>query len=268
MPDSRSQSKLQLNYSHLQNTLGWIGLTLPVILVVYSWVYMGQQVQTSVSAYYHTHMGDYFVAMGCFLGLILIFYKGYELSPNLAQSPKFWQRIPDRWVSFPAGVSAIIVGLVPVDAKSCTWLTDELRLRLETEFTSTSIHCADSGITHTVDIVHYVAAGIFLLCTAFFCLLLFTRGNGTETNIQGGVTCLKLSTANRYFITCGAIILACVAYLSFEQFGLDQAGETKKWLQDARMFFWVEVISIWAFALAWLEQGRSKVSPFGWITQR
>lgn len=266
MAHKHNTTKPLLNYSKLQNALGYIGFCLPVVLIFYSWALRGQQVEESVSAYYHTHMGDYFVASGCLLGVILLFYKGYDLPPILKTSPKFWQRIPDRWISSTAGISAIVVGLVPIQAGSCAWLTDQVRADLQEKVDPKLIHCADSGLTHSVDIIHYIAAGLFLVCIAFFCLLLFTRGNGTEANIVNGVTHLVTSPANRFFITCGCIILICVAYLAFEQF---LAGPNLKiTLKSYRIFFWVEVVSIWTFAFAWLEQGRSRLSPFGWFFQR
>lgn len=271
---ARKDSSLVLNYTWLLNTLGLIGLTMPIVLTTYSWGFMGLPVQASVSDYYHSHMGDYFVANSCFLGLMFLFYRGYPLQDIHRNSPYFWHRIPDRWVSFPAGIGAILVGLFPVRADDCAWLADALAnetIASELKASGLSLYCQPEGFVKFNVFIHYIGAGVFLFCSALFCILLFTRGNGTEHNVttlrgQSFIQ-IKWSQENIFFATCGMIILICLAFLGLDHFYFT-SGSFHDFSKANQLFYWVEVISIWAFAAAWLEQGRAWYSPFRWFSGR
>lgn len=90
-------------YSLLRIGMALIGILFPLVLW---WVglFRGVKLQGSISAYYHTSMGDVFVGSLCAIGVFLYFYKGVTTKENIA-------------LNF-AGIFAVLVALLPTAAPS------------------------------------------------------------------------------------------------------------------------------------------------------
>ena len=107
-------------YSLLRIGMALIGIFFPLVLW---WVglFRGVKLQGSISAYYHTSMGDVFVGSLCAIGVFLYFYKGVTTKENIA-------------LNF-AGVFAVLVALLPTSAPP--------DLKCET-FTAPYWHCTSA----------------------------------------------------------------------------------------------------------------------------
>jgi hypothetical protein len=90
-------------YSLLRIGIALIGFFFPLVLW---WVglFRGVKLQGSISAYYHTSMGDVFVGSLCAIGVFLYFYKGVSTEENIA-------------LNF-AGIFVVLVALLPTAAPS------------------------------------------------------------------------------------------------------------------------------------------------------
>ncbi|MCK5822329.1 MAG: hypothetical protein KAH17_10585 [Bacteroidales bacterium] len=74
-----------ISYLSLRKSLGILGILLPFILLIGSYVPGAyQEIQKSISAYYYTNMGDVLVGVLFTYGLFLFAYKGYGRIDNLA----------------------------------------------------------------------------------------------------------------------------------------------------------------------------------------
>ena len=68
-----------ISYLMLRKTIGILGLAFPIALIIGSVAFFGcQEVQGSISAYYHTDMRNLFVGVLCAIGLFLFTYTGYD----------------------------------------------------------------------------------------------------------------------------------------------------------------------------------------------
>ena len=73
-----------ISFLTLRKTLGLLGILLPFVLALGSWIIFGNGLENSISSYYHTEMGDVFVGILFGIGLFLFSYKGYQRSDDLA----------------------------------------------------------------------------------------------------------------------------------------------------------------------------------------
>ena len=69
-------------YTHLQQIVGVIALLLPFVLIIGNRLLSGDELESSISAYYHTPMGDVFVGALC---AVPVFFLSY----NFPSSPGF-----------------------------------------------------------------------------------------------------------------------------------------------------------------------------------
>ena len=99
----------------LRRAVGWIGILLPLVLVLGTFLITGERaVLKTISLYYHTGMRDVFVGSICAIALFLFFYKGYDR----------W----DNWACNIAGFFALGIALFPTSrartpglGRSCTF---------------------------------------------------------------------------------------------------------------------------------------------------
>lgn len=224
--DPEKNSDLILSFRALRQALGWMGLSLPVVLVLGA-VLFDHKVERSISHFYYSHMSDVFIGILCAIGVFLIAYRGYGRREG--------EWISDRWVSRIAGVSAIGVALVP------TYSTSELALPCKI------IQCM-VGPEFTFRL-HQVFSSVFFISLALFCLVLFTK----SSVVYGPITRAKYRR-NRVFRICGWVLLASMVALISYQF---MPVHWREAADDASYQFWLESIGIWAFGISWLVKGHA-----------
>jgi hypothetical protein len=137
-PDPARQSGLALSYLGLRRGIGFLGLALPVVLVLGTIWLGGGGVRGSISSYYYTVMRDYFVGTNCAMGVLLIAYR---------------YRREDSYLSNAVAVFAVGLALFP---------------------TTPALAHLTVGQT-IVGYVHLACASLFFLGMAYFSLFLFTR---------------------------------------------------------------------------------------------
>ena len=88
-----------ISHAVLRKLIGSLGISLPLVLTVGSWISAGKSPPGSLSGYYYTDMRNFFVGGLCMLGVSLWAYRGHERADGLITSI--------------AGTSVILVALCP-----------------------------------------------------------------------------------------------------------------------------------------------------------
>jgi hypothetical protein len=143
-PKLGNENSLALSYLTLRQTIGLLGIGLPFIVSLGAEIFFQDEIQSSISDYYHTGMRDVFVGILCTIGFFLLSYKGYERKDTLA------------------GKCGCVLAI-------CTAL-----------FPTTPNGKAQEGLDF-VGYVHIAFAGLFFLTLIYFSLFLFTKTDKSKT---------------------------------------------------------------------------------------
>ena len=135
----KNDNTLVISYLTLRAFVGYLAIFLPFILFFGAWLIFGTKLQSSISAYYHTKMGDVLVGSLFTFGIFLFAYKAYK-GKNI-----------DHIVAKFGCVFAIGVALFPINEKGAD-LTFVAKL-------------------------HYFFAAAFFLTLIYFCLKLFLKSD-------------------------------------------------------------------------------------------
>jgi hypothetical protein len=139
-------------------------------------------VQPTISAYYHTMMGDVFVGFLCAYAMFLFAYAGYDKSDSRPSNLAGFLAL--GIVLFPADLGAVVRG--------CTmrgWYTNET--------------------------IHLICAASFFLVLTYFSLFQFTKTHSGQAP-QG-----QKMKRNRVYKVCGYVMLACLALIALYRLWLD-----------------------------------------------
>ena len=210
-----------LSYFAQRRAAGYIGLLLPVVVLIYDKYLTLGCLPGSISASYYTGVRNYFVGSLCAVGVFLICSIGYK---------------EDRPWSIFAGAISVLVAFCPTDADGCR-LPDA------------------SKPAALMPVIHGIAACALFLTFAYFCLVLFTRTkrDGVVDPRPALATLPKpKKKRNITFLVCGWIMLVAMAI-----FGLWTGAAKLLNLPEPRhLLFGVEWVCLWAFGVAWLVKGQ------------
>jgi len=142
---TENQESLVFSYLELRKTLGILGTSLPFILCLGAWIIFDISLQSSLSSYYHTGMGDVLVGMLFAIGFFLLSYKGYERLDDIAGDLGF--------------VFALGVALFPTTPQG-------------------------SGGSHVIGYVHMAFTFLFFSILVYFSLFLFTKTDPEKSPTQ------------------------------------------------------------------------------------
>src|SRR5262249_24797917 len=140
-------SELAAAYILLRKIIGVIAVLLPFVLMIGNWWLTGNQLEDSISDYYHTPMGNVFVGALCALA---VFFASYNYKPLPDYSL-------DNRLSWIAAGAALGVALLPT-TKSHPTQNDQV-----------------------VGRVHLSLAGLLFFLLAVFALVLFSKSKGGMT---------------------------------------------------------------------------------------
>ena len=73
-----NEISLALSYLVLRRIIGLLGFLFPFVLSLGALILFQTGIQSSISSYYHTGMGDVFVGILCVIGVFLFSYKGFD----------------------------------------------------------------------------------------------------------------------------------------------------------------------------------------------
>jgi hypothetical protein len=174
--DAAGDSALAGAYVFLQKLVGGIAVLLPFVVVVGDFALGGDELRSSISAYYYSPMGNVFVGALCALGVFFLSYQhkplpGYEL---------------DNRLSYGASAAAIGVALFPTaEHQAKAW----------------------SGEWY-VSTAHLLCACTLFVLLAIFSLKLFTKTD------RGRAMSEAKRKRNTVFRVCGWTIVASIALVA------------------------------------------------------
>jgi hypothetical protein len=229
--DYHDESGLWLSSGRtLRMLIGLLGMSLPVLLWLYLYMYHGHNVPLeSISHYYYTRAGTIFAIIVSLLAIFLIVYKGCKPI--------------DFYLSLTAGVFALCVLLFPT-SNLCEKCIDNDNMYCLSEYCVTILPQSEAR-----EIFHYISAGIFLSCLAAMSLFLFTKSDKPAT-VRGS----EKITRNRIFRICGVIMILAMLVMFFGGFLGLIPEET---YNSNQITFWMEAVAVEAFGFSWLVKGET-----------
>lgn len=238
----------------------WIGIIaflLPILL------YFGHRSSScfrdSIShSYYLPFWGDVFVALTCFVGLFLMFYRG--------------QSLPERVLAISGGVFAVCVAIIPTNGSGCEEMLSPSRIFF-LDPTDTTVPSAYPHDTLQGKI-HLVSAILLFIVLAVFNLFVFTatdknndyqvkRNNRNKLirnwiyKIAGG-----LMVASLVILVVGFGFKDCDAFSPSQgitvagNFCSDHVWFDSAFWDDNNLTFYFEWLALACFGVAWFVKGR------------
>lgn len=151
------QLKRVANGSVLETTAGYrtaigvLGAALPAIMIfgTLSGLLENKEFERSISAYYHSELGDFFVGILWVIGVFLFFYKYRPgQAPPRSNVEAIQQGHVDAWLGKFTGLAAVLVAMCPTDTKDPQTV---------------------------LGIIHIGAAIVLFICLSLFPLILFSE---------------------------------------------------------------------------------------------
>ena len=206
-----------LTYRRIRKAIGYLGISLPIALVILSLIpFFKTDVQNSISYYYYTNLREVFTGVLCAVGLFLIRYKGVDNSV-------FWKN--DDKMTNVAGIMALGAALIPTNPNCC----------------SEKIYTLIPYCIKLLGWLHYIFAGVFFLILAIMSLKIFTIGQKENKDIPVGI----LNENNIYKI-CGIAIIVFA--------GMIPVCNLLNLFPRSTLVF--EALALIAFGTSWLIKGR------------
>ncbi len=72
-----------ISYKALRRLIGFLGMLLPIVLIIGGWIFAKDAIQQSISLYYYSNMRDFMVGILFLVGLFLMTYKGTLVIDNV-----------------------------------------------------------------------------------------------------------------------------------------------------------------------------------------
>jgi hypothetical protein len=166
-----------ISFNTLRRIVGILGISFPFAMIIGTVCFSEcQEIQSSISVYYHTDMRNIFVGFLCVIALFLYSYKGYETVDNIMANL--------------AGIFALGLAFIPTSVK------DPLTSCIRNPFDNPAINS-----------IHYACAGGFLLSLAFFSIYLFRKEDKFKAPTG------QKRVRNRLYLSMGIIMLICMALI-------------------------------------------------------
>lgn len=202
-----------INTKRLRSMLGWLGMLLPWIVLVFSYCY-GYGIPDSISSTYYisTCITPFMIILGA-AGLLLISYKGYDKCDDI--------------ICTIAGIFGLMICIFPCSTSGLAKEWDWFTLGNTDPVGMFNLAANISGK------IHNLSAVIFFGLLAFNSLFLFTKSSGKKTKNK-----IK---RNIIFRVCGlGMIMSLVLIIPIGKYGI--WGGT--WL--------IEMLALTFFGISWL----------------
>lgn len=214
MIETSPEVNQEITSKKLQLIIGILAFTFPLILIVGAKLLEGcDLVQTSISAYYHTVMNDFFVGGLCALGMGMIAYDRYQSIDYKVTN----------WI----GVLIFGVAFFP------------------TNVNHTITRCVVNSVTNPIhNAIHYICASLVFILLGWMSLKLFVRtGDGIRPIEKAKII------RNKIYTVCGWIIFACIfSMLVYSIF----ANRVSLTVDSPKVIFWLEYLALATFGVSWM----------------
>lgn len=204
-------------YRRLRRLIGYLGVSLPVVLIVLSLLHFSQtRLQRSISDYYFTNLREIFTGTLFGVGLFLIRYKGLG-------NKQWWKN--DNLLTNICGAMAFGVAFIPTNP----------------EHGREIVYTLFPNGYPLLRALHYVFAAILLLSFSILSTQVFTLGQNHDESIP-----VSAMNENNIYRFCGYSILLFIILVPIMQYYK---------VHYATLV--LESLSLFAFGFAWLVKGRA-----------
>jgi hypothetical protein len=176
MSTENPNADLVISYLTLRRAIGYIGISMPIVVRLGAYLFEGIPSNESISAYYYTGMRDVFVGILFAVGVFLFCYRGPDTQDNVLTNI--------------AGLSAIAIGLFPMDPAYHHVILDKFP----------AINNPGCYQSHGLLGYHIYAVAAFFVILSYLAIFRFTKSN------QPQITTQKKSR-NKVYIVCGIVML-------------------------------------------------------------
>ena len=212
------QENSSLTYRRLRRAIGFLGISLPITLIIASLFKPWVSFQVSISHYYYTNMRDIFTGILCAVGLFLIRYKGFG-------NKQWWKN--DNLLTNIAGVMAFGVALFPTSPPE----------NIRKIYTLVTIN------EPWLNYLHFGFAATLFIAFAILSLFVFTLGQNRDPGVPKSIM-----DENNIYRTCGILIFVFIILVPV----------TARYLPSVKYStFFLEMLSLFAFGISWLIKGRA-----------
>jgi len=221
---------LQHSDYRIRKLIGTLGLLLPFALPIAS-----GEILSSISHYYYDTVSSliFIIVLSAF-ALFLMSYKGYKIDSST-------EDISDDWLTNIGGLAALVVVIIPT---TCLGSGSEGIAKL----CDSPLEPLLGHTNGTLNTIHLISAGIFILCMGWMSSKKFTRNPNDRHN--------------KLYKTCGTLVFISVGLILMfnilEQFVADFP------LKDYYVFIF-ETTAVIPFGISWLVKGNAidNVKDFG-----
>jgi hypothetical protein len=205
-------------FRRLRKAIGYLGISLPIILVILSLIpFFKTSVQSSISNYYYTNLREIFTGILCAVGLFLIRYQGFKNS-------SFWKN--DNLLTNIAGYMAFGIAFFPTNPDSWDEKIYTL-IPLKLEF---------------LGFIHYGFAATFFFLLSIISINVFTIGQRVNNKVQKSIF-----NENNIYKICGYLILLPIIMVPlFSKINI---------FHCSTLLF--EALALFSFGISWLIKGRA-----------
>ncbi len=224
-----AKKELVISYLLLRRLIGILGISLPFVLALGSFVItlllqsQAQSIQASISHYYYSIMHVMFVGVLCLLSGFLVCYRG----------PHPW----DNFISNLAGVFALSVAAFPTNASG--FLPSDERYVMITWWQD------------WVNSVHYGSALSLFVCFSVFCFVIFQDDDSGQAKTLFDD---KKKKRNSFYKRCGVIILLSIGMIGALTLYEHKVGTLPYIISTYNTIFF-ETTALLAFGSSWLLKG-------------
>lgn len=210
----------------IRKLIGTLGLLLPIVLPIIS-----GEVLASISHYYYNRLSSQLliIILSTF-GLFLLSYRGYIID-------KTSEKISDDILTNIAGCAALIAVFVPTSCKNSASHAIE-RLCSNAQHVPLPLFGHQSDILNAI---HFISAGIFILCMGWMSRFKFTRDKNGRNNT------LHIWCGNLVFISVTLIVVFVI---------LEHFTNINLPLKEHYVYVF-ETTAIIPFGISWLIKGEA-----------
>jgi hypothetical protein len=215
--DNSNENNILISYLTLRKSIGFLGIFLPIVLVFGSLAFNKcNGVLNSISEYFYTSVGTFFVGTLSAVSLFLFCYNGYDNKDKI---------LAKLACIFGLGVVFFPTILCNTCVGNCYILT--------------------AKIPNWCNTVHNVSAALFFLTLAYISFFQFTKSADDAIKTE------EKNQRNVVYKVCGIVMLVSILSIGIIM-NNDYLKETLNYYQPT---FYLESIALWAFGISWLIKG-------------
>lgn len=239
---NKATNELVINYLTLRRIIGWLGVSLPVVVYIGNWLiftnrtpsclWPSSNVPYSLSGYYYTHTRGLFTGTFWALGVFLVAYNGYD-----------WR---DKLTSNLAGLAAIGIALFPTKPPANLQAApgNPCSPRIPVLYKASP----DQSL---ITLGHMISL-VVLLSSLFVMALLFRRSSDAAQEMMTDREKRQKKRNNAFYLGSAIGIAAGGAGAIVQGFFSPSLQAQTPWL------FWFEFVAIIAFGVAWFVKGEAQ----------